>query len=127
MHSAHLQMVEIRLNDPALYISPAGQLCEITVPYSTAYQYTKFDGWIPWRGSRLYYSSLHWATAVDAGPDGRAWYKIVNELSDTEVYFVPATHLRILPLDEWSPLSLAVPPEKKRIEISLKEQTLRAL
>jgi lipoprotein-anchoring transpeptidase ErfK/SrfK len=126
MHSAHLQMVEIRLNDPLSSLLPDGQLSEVTVPYTTAYQYTKWDGWQPWRGSRLYYSSLHWVTAVEAGPDGRAWYKIVNELSSSEIYHVPAEHLRILAPAEWSPISLSVPPEKKRIEISLKEQTLRA-
>jgi len=126
VHSAHLQMVEIRLNEPEAYILPAGQLCEITVPYTTAYQYTKWDGWTPWRGSRLYYSSLHWVTAVEAGPDGRPWYKIVNELSDSEIYYAPAEHLRILAHEEWAPISLTVPPEKKRIEISLREQRLRA-
>ena len=101
-------------------------LCEVTVPYTTAYQYTKWDGWIPWRGSRLYYSSTHWATAVEAGPDGRPWYKIVNELSSSEIYYVPAEHLRIIAPEEYSPTAQDVPPDKKRIEVSLREQTLRA-
>ena len=45
VHSAHLQIVDIRLNDPSSWIAPAGQLCEVTVPYTTAYQYTKWDGY----------------------------------------------------------------------------------
>src|SRR3990172_4973875 len=36
IHSAHTQMVHIRLNGPERYLKPGGQLCEVTVPYSTA-------------------------------------------------------------------------------------------
>ncbi len=125
VHSAHLQIVDIRINDPANWVAPAGQLCEVTVPYTTAYQYTKWDGWIPWRGSRLYYSSTHWATAVEEGPDRGPWYKIVNELSDSEIYYVPAEHLRLILPEEYAPTAQDIPPEKKRIEVSLREQTLR--
>jgi hypothetical protein len=126
VHSAHLQIVKLRLNQPAAYISEAGQLCEVTVPYTEAYQYNQWDGWIPWRGSRLYYSSTHWATGIDEGPDGRAWYQVTSELSKTEKYMVPAEHLRIIPLEEFTPISVDVPPEQKRIEVSIREQLLRA-
>ncbi len=126
IHSAHLQIVEIRLNEPSPYMTSAGHLCEVTVPYTTAYQKTRQGEWIRWRGSRLYYSSTHWVTGVEVGPDGHLWYQITSELSDSEVYYAPAEHLRILSPEEWSPISLDVPPEKKRIEVSLKEQTLRA-
>ncbi len=126
MHSAHLEVVEIRLNEPQSWVNPGGQLCEVTVPYTTAYQFSKYDGWAPWRGSRLYYSSTHWATGVEKGPDGNPWYKIVSELSKSEIYYVPAVHLRPIALQEYAPLALDIPPEKKRIEVSLREQTLRA-
>ncbi len=126
MHSAHLQEVEIRLNDPWSYIPEGGQLCEVTVPYTTAYQRTRQGDWARWRGSRLYYSSTHWATGVEEGPDGQPWYRIVSELSETEVYYVPAIHLRPIPPEEWAPIASEVPPEKKRIEVSIKEQILRA-
>jgi lipoprotein-anchoring transpeptidase ErfK/SrfK len=39
---------------------------------------------------------------------------------------VPAEHLRIIPPREYTPLSPDIPPEKKRIEVSIKEQMLRA-
>ena len=126
VHSARLQRVDIRLNEPAKWIAPAGELVEVTVPYTTAYQYTKWDGWTPWRGSRLYFSSTHWATAVEDGPDKQPWYKIVNELSQSEVYHVPAAHLRLIAPAEYSPLSADIPADKKRIEVSLREQTVRA-
>jgi hypothetical protein len=126
VHSAHLQIVEVRINDSVNWIPEYGQLCEVTVPYTIAYQFNKWDGWIPWRGSRLYFSSNHWATGVDSGPDGKPWYKITSELSSTEIYFVPAQHLRIIPPSEYMPIVTDILPEKKRIEISLTEQTLRA-
>lgn len=126
VHSAHLQIVDIRWNESVNWVAPAGQLCEVTVPYTTAYQYSKYEGWIPWRGSRLYYSSTHWATAVEEGPDRNPWYKIVNELSDSEIYYAPAAHMRFFSPNEYSPIAQDIPPEKKRIEVSLREQTLRA-
>lgn len=126
IHSARLQIVEIRHNDPEPYVPPGGHLAEVTVPYTTAYQYNRRDGWMKWRGSRLYYSSLHWVTSIEAGPDGRPWYQVTNELSDSEIYYVPTEHLRFVPPEEYAPIALDVPPEKKRIEISLRHQRLRA-
>jgi lipoprotein-anchoring transpeptidase ErfK/SrfK len=63
---------------------------------------------------------------VTEGPDGEPWYQITSELSKTEVYFAPARHLRPIPPEETAPISPDVPPEKKRIEVSLTEQILRA-
>lgn len=126
VHSAHLQIVDIRLNDPVGWVPEAGVLSEVTVPYSIAYQYNRWDGWFPWRGSRLYYSSTHWVTGVEEGPDGGPWYLITSELSKTEKYYAPAEHLRLIPLGEFDPIATHIPPEEKRIEISLSEQTLRA-
>jgi len=126
IHSAHLQTVDIHLNEPQNWASQAGQLCEVTVPFTTAYQYSRLTGWSPWRGSRLYYSSTHWVTAVEQGPDGGPWYRIVNELSDSEIYYAPAIHLRFIDPKEYAPISVDIPPEKKKIEVSLREQKLRA-
>jgi len=126
IHSAHLQMVDIRLNRPETRVPESGELVEVTVPYTTAQQLTRSAEWIPWRGSRLYYSSLHWITGVQLGPDGEPWYQITNELSSSEIYYAPARHLRFVQLDEWWPISTEVPADKKRIEVSLDEQTLRA-
>ncbi len=126
VHSAHLQLVKIRLNDAVSYLPESGQLCEVTVPYTVAYQYNRWDGWFPWRGSRLYYSSTHWATKVAEGPNGKPWYELTNELSVTERYYVPAEHLRLIPPEEYAPIATQVPPEQKRIEVSIAEQTLRA-
>ena len=126
MHSAHLQIVEMRLNQAVSRVPEAGVLSEVTVPYTTAYQYTSWQGWVPWRGSRLYYSSLHWITDIDAGPDGRPWYLVTNELSDSEKYFVPTEHLRLILPQEYAPISENVSADKKHIEVALNLQTLTA-
>jgi lipoprotein-anchoring transpeptidase ErfK/SrfK len=126
LHSAHLQRVKIALNEPDTQVSDAGRLAEVTVPYTEAYQYNEREGWYPWRGSRLYYSTTHWVTGVLEGPDGEPWYQITSELSKAEKYFAPAKHLRLISAEEIAPLSPGVSPDKKRIEVSLAEQTLRA-
>lgn len=126
VHSAHIQIVNVALQEPVTYIPESGLLAEVSVPFSTAYTFTKWDGWAKWRGSRLYYSSTHWVTNVEAGPDGKAWYKIINELTSTEVYYVPAGHMRLIPPAEYAPFPTNVPAEKKRIEVTISEQMLRA-
>lgn len=126
LHSAHLQRVEIRHNRALSSVPESGLLTEVTVPYTVAYQLRPRDGWQPWRGSNLYYGSTHWITGLESGPDGEPWYQITSELSSSEVYYAPAKHLRPIPVEEYAPLSPNVPPEKKRIEVSTMEQTLRA-
>jgi lipoprotein-anchoring transpeptidase ErfK/SrfK len=123
MHSAYLQRTDIRYNSALRSLPEAGQLVEVTVPYTQSWQFSRFDGWRT--VNRLYYQSTHWATAIEAGPDGRAWYQLTSELWDVD-YFVPASHLRPIPDDELTPLSPDVPPEDKRIEIRLGNQTLTA-
>ncbi len=126
LHSAHLQKVRIQVNEPAPQASDAGRLGEVTVPYTIAYQHNDRDGWYPWRGSRLYFDTTHWITGIETGPDSEPWYQITSELSKGEKYYAPAKHLRLLTAEEIAPISVDVPPEKKRIEVSLSEQTLRA-
>jgi len=126
LHSAHIQIVGNKLNSPVSSILESGQLVEVTVPFSDALQYSEQSGWKPWRGNRLYYETTHWATGVRDGPDGRPWYQITSELTKTEKYYIPGEHTRLIPAEEFSPISTDVPPEKKRIEVSIREQTLRA-
>jgi lipoprotein-anchoring transpeptidase ErfK/SrfK len=126
IHSAHLQRVRVNLNVQPLIPPESGQLVEVTVPYTVAYQQTNRQGWIPWKGARLYYETIHWATGVTEGPDGEPWYQLTNELSDSEIYYVPAVHLRPIAMSEITPLSPEVPAEQKRIEVDLGQQTLMA-
>ena len=127
LHSAHLQKVQIKLNEPLAYAPESGWLFEVSVPYTVAYQWDKWnEAWKPWRGSKLYDGSTHWVTGVTGGPDGELWYEITNELSSTERYLAPGKHLRHVRPEEITPLSPHVPAENKRIEVSLNRQMVIA-
>jgi lipoprotein-anchoring transpeptidase ErfK/SrfK len=124
IHSAHLQKVKVHLNQPLSVVPETGQLCEISVPYTPAYQFNK--KWELWPNAPLYYETTHWATGITEGPDGKPWYQITSELTDGLIYYVPAIHMRPIPDEEISPLSPDVPAEKKRIEVSIRYQKLEA-
>lgn len=123
LHSAYIQRVQIRLNQPLERLREGGQLCEVTVPFTQSYSFTSFDGWR--LEYRLYYETTHWVTGVEEGPDGEPWYKITDELQPVD-YLVPAIHLRPISEDEVAPLSPELPPGEKRIEVDLAIQTLFA-
>ena len=123
LHSTYLQPVEIRFNEPLQEIRQGGQLCEVSVPYTQSYRFSRYDGWL--LEYRLYYETTHWVTGIDEGPDGQPWYQVTDELQPID-YHVPASHLRPVSDEELSPLSPDVPSGDKRIEINLATQTLQA-
>jgi lipoprotein-anchoring transpeptidase ErfK/SrfK len=98
-------------------------LAEVTVPYSRALYFNKWDGWrSPYR---LYYSTVHWIKGVEEGPDGEPWYRILDELDET-TYLAPATHMRPILPEEMAPISPDLAFEAKRILVNLTTQTLTA-
>jgi len=121
MHRARLQRVKIHYNVPLESIPETGLLGEVTVPYAQAYQYDRWEGWQAIY--RLYYGTVHWIKGIDTGPDGRPWYKILDEL-DERFYMVPTVQVRPIPPEEIAPISPEVPLEKKRIDVNLTTQTL---
>lgn len=123
VHSAYLQRVGIKFNPVQKNIPEAGVLGEITVPLSQSMRLRNPYGWEPLY--RLYYQSTHWIMAVEEGPDGKQWYKLLDELLEVN-YHVPAEHLRIIPPEELQPITPEIPSHKKRIEVSIGHQTIRA-
>lgn len=124
VHRGRLQKVKTIFNKPLANI-PEGlrQPAEMTVPYSQAMRYSKTYGWQP--NLRLHYGSVHWIDGIDRGPDGEPWYRVHDELVGFP-YHVPAIHLRPIPFEEWSPLSLEIALDDKRIEVNLSTQILTA-
>lgn len=123
-HSAYLQRVEAASTHPAATrVRSKGQLAEVTVPFAQTMRFSSEDGWQPLY--RLYFGTVHWITGVDAGPDGEPWYRITDELLRVD-YHAPAIYLRPIPAFELTPISPDIPPGKKRIEVSLREQTITA-
>ncbi len=120
VHRARLQRVRVQYHDPLPTVRPEGQLAEVTVPYTQTYRF-RDRVWRPLY--RLYYGTVHWITAIEDGPDGGPWYRILDELLKV-TYHAPARHLRPIADEEVAPISPDVPFEKKRIEVSLTQQTL---
>lgn len=125
LHSAYLQRVKIRLNPTLSSVPETGKLCEVTVPYTQPYKYTVYDGWHP-VGVPLYYETTQWATNIESGPDGKPWYQLTSEIYKGLINYVPTAHLRPISDSEIAPLSADVPPENKRIEVSIGKQTFYA-
>lgn len=124
LHSAYIQQVRYEFNEPLKEISTHGQLAEVTVPYTPAYSYNRYDGWS--LIYRLYYQTTHWITGIESGPDRKPWYQLTSEIDSHLKYFVPTEHLRPIPDQELTPISPDVPSEEKRIEVSLRNQYLTA-
>lgn len=123
VHSAFVQPVENRLNPILRAFPSAGQLMELSVPFSQSYRIRQNGEWEAFY--RLYYSSTHFAFETVAGPDGEAFYKVNNALLNLS-YYVRAVDLRAVAASELTPINPQVDPKDKRIEISIDFQSLRA-
>ncbi len=127
VHSSYVQPVAVELNQPRESVPEYGLLTKVSVPYSQPYNYTTQDGWTPNEdGFFLYYDSTHWITDVVEGPDGLPWYQITDELYNAYKYYLPAPHLKVFDFEDLAPISEDVPPDEKRIEVSLTRQRLIA-
>jgi lipoprotein-anchoring transpeptidase ErfK/SrfK len=125
MHSAYLQTVEVQWNETVddSDIRETGQLAKVTIPYTQSFLNSVTYGWQP--VNRLYYSSTHWVTGIEEGPNGKPWYRLRDELQPLD-YFVPAEAIRPIPDEELEPISPDLPFEAKRVVVSLKDQTVTA-
>jgi lipoprotein-anchoring transpeptidase ErfK/SrfK len=124
VHRARLQKIKFLLNKPLTSIADGTRhIAEVTVPYTQAMRYTRTYSWQP--NLRLYFGSIHWITSIDEGPDGEPWYRIFDELVGYP-YHAPASHIRPLPLEEWSVITPNTRLEDKRVEVNLTTQTLTA-
>jgi len=122
--SGDLYEVKYQYNEMKQPKYKTGQLAEVTVPYTRSMYYSRTNGWEPlWL---FYYKSTHWVMDIFEGPDGLPWYKVHDELGKTETAVRPE-HLRLIPDEEFAPISPDVPVHEKRIEINSTHQVLRAM
>jgi hypothetical protein len=126
VHRARLQKVKVLYNKilPSL-AEGEYRLMEVTIPYTQPWRVTKAYGW-QMLGFRLYFGSVHWATAIELGPDGESWYRIYDDLTGFP-YHVNALHVRPIPLEELTAINPEVEIQNKRIDLNLNTQTLTAL
>ncbi len=122
-YSGWVLPVETNYQKPHFDIPKAGQIGEITVPFSD----TKKDPYVyAKRGYRVYYGSTHWVKRVVVTRDEKSiWY----EIYDTEIkkyLYVPSHDMRLVPNEELAPLSPDVPDGDKLIVVDLKTQMVTA-
>ncbi|HEX9011857.1 MAG TPA: L,D-transpeptidase [Anaerolineaceae bacterium] len=123
VHSAHIQRVWVRPNPIPASAPEKPALGEITVPYTQTQRQILPGRWEPIY--RLYYGSTHWVVGIEPGPDGQPWARLRDELLEVE-YSIAAPHIRMVTAEELAPISPNIPAHKKRIEVSLQNQTLTA-
>ncbi len=124
VHRSHLQRVKVLYNETLPFLADGTrQVVEVTVPFTEPWRTSKTYGWQK-LGFRLYYQSTHWVEAIEAGPTGEPWYRVVDDLAGS--YHVDPLHVRPVPAEEMAPITPDVPLEKKRIEVNLTMQTLTA-
>lgn len=122
VHSGPIQPVRTQLNVPKSEIPEEGALAEISVPFTDTHWRPDFNFLVAYR---LYYETTHWVDKLVYDNAGQPWYRIKDDKWRI-YYYAPATHLRLIPDDELTPLSPEVPPAAKRIEVRTLEQVVIA-
>ncbi len=100
-----------------------GFWAEVTVPVSFQHRLPSFTGHrYTWDYYKCFWSQCH--RVIDRADDdeGRAWYRIHDDIEPNREAWVQARHLRRVAPEELSPISPEV--TDKRIEINLEKQTL---
>jgi lipoprotein-anchoring transpeptidase ErfK/SrfK len=122
-YSGYFQPVETNYQQPVYQIPSAGQLGEITVPFSD----TRMDSsyWAD-KAYRVYYQTTHWVIGVEVNKyEKTIWYKIYDKHLDASFY-VSAQDLRLVPDSELTPLSADVPDADKHIYVDTDTQMVTA-
>jgi lipoprotein-anchoring transpeptidase ErfK/SrfK len=122
VHSGAVQPVRTQTNPPIADIPAGGALAEVTVPFTDAHW--KLGKVFP-VAYRFYYATTHWVEDLEYDPDGNPWYRLMEDKWKV-TYYAPATHLRIIPIEELTPLSPEIPASAKRLEVRTPEQTVIA-
>jgi len=121
-HSGDIQPVRTALQIPNPDIPAIGRLAEVTVPYTDAHRGPGRNFPVAYR---YYYETTHWVIALETNPRQEFWYRIMDDKRDN-IFFCPASHLRLIPAEEITPLSPDVPLVGKRLEVHTTEQVVIA-
>lgn len=120
VHSSYLVPVREIFHAPE-DVPEKGFWGEITVP-------TSWQHWQPSLRSSRYYD-LAYGTVFQVAeradePDGRPWYRIIDDASPGQSWWVQASHIRRIDKKEFAPISPEVPPQEKLIEADISRQVL---
>lgn len=122
-YSGWIQPVETNYQRPKFDIPKAGQLGEITVPFSITHRapfiYAK-------TAHRIYYGSTHWVKRVIVTKDEKSiWYEIYDYYLK-EFFYVASHDMRLVPNEELTLLSPEIPDAEKKIVVDLSTQMVTA-
>jgi len=122
-YSGWVQPVETNYQQPVFEIPQAGQLGELTVPFSDTRH--EPSAWAD-RAYRVYYATTHWVTGVSVNKyEKTIWYRI-HDSKLGESFYVPAQDMRLVPPGELGLLSPEVPEADKHIYVDLPTQSVSA-
>jgi hypothetical protein len=122
-YSGWLQPVEYNYQKPVFQVPAAGQLGEITVPYSVTRLAPSF--WAK-TGYRIYFATAHWVTSIEVNRHEKGvWYEIYDSHLQKSFY-VASSDMRLVPNDELTLLSPDVPDAIKRIYVDTTTQSVTA-
>jgi hypothetical protein len=120
LHSAYVQHIDgACLNRPLESIPVTGRLGEVTVPYTQVELKSRKWGLMPLY--RLYYGSVHWIIGTEWNDLGEQFYWLMDDWLWAR-YRVRAEHIRPIPWEALAPLSTEIPPQEKKIHVSLERQ-----
>jgi len=121
-HSGVIQPVHTNTNPIVSVIPRDGVVAEVTVPFTDAHWDPGEDEPVAYR---FYYATTYWVTKFVLDDKGNPWYGVRDDKWEY-MFYVPASHLRFIPLDEMKPISAHIPSNNKRIEVHLPEQVMIA-
>ncbi len=78
------------------------------------------------RSARLYFTSVYRVIDAVQGADSQWWYRLQDGVTYSPGPYIPASNMRRFDPSELTPISPAVEPDHKRIEIDLSKQLLAA-
>lgn len=121
-HSGDIQPVRTALQPPNPDIPAIGRLAEVAVPYTDAHRGPGREFPVAYR---FYYETTHWVIALETNSRQEFWYRIMDDKRD-HVFYCPASHLRLIPPDEITPIAPEIPLVGKRLEVRTAEQVVIA-
>ena len=124
VHSGSIQPVRVIPQPNGGSIPSGGRLAEVTVPYTDARRLPSnlASSLVAYR---MYYGTTHWVFSQKQDDQGRSWYELFDDKYRLN-YYANASHLRLIPPAELSPISPQIPMEGKRLEVRLEDQVVIA-
>jgi lipoprotein-anchoring transpeptidase ErfK/SrfK len=123
LYSGNIQPVRTKLNKPRMDIPTEGALAEISVPYTDAYEAADQTSKVAYR---MYYETTHWIKSVTTNPaDGQVWYQVRDDKWN-KLYYARAEHMRMMTVEELSPITPEIENKNKKIQVRLSDQLMIA-